>query len=271
MSEIMKAELDTAAALNRTPKNYRMFFTRDLNAARNIHAGRVNLPVGGEIAAVFIDDDGQPPSDVAVCVYPRHERGKHHIPFLHPSIDPLCFPLFFPHGESGKLLNYHVNQNRFNLLTSNIGWHMDLRHVAERQSRVYTRLTLRDFYLYRIACRERYDEEKREVVGWSSLHYGCKLFQQYVCQAWVRIEGNNLNFYRKNQQKLRVEQYAGLMDFIRNRNEVNNTIPGRLLILPSTHQVRNLFELKKKGQALNIAFRDLFVTWRNAIKTLWPW
>lgn len=102
MSELAEDEVTAAAAEKRSAKSYRMFFTRDLNAASNVHRGRLNLPISGEIAAVFIDDDGLPPLDLDVCVYPRHMLNRHHINFLSPVCDPMCYPLFFPNGEEGK-------------------------------------------------------------------------------------------------------------------------------------------------------------------------
>lgn len=105
MAELEREEAIEAERANRPAKSYRMFFSRDARLA-NIHPGRLNLPISNEVAAVFVDDDGRPPENVGVCVYPRHEhgQGRHYINYLDPTCDPICYPLLFPNGETGIYL-----------------------------------------------------------------------------------------------------------------------------------------------------------------------
>lgn len=102
MYELEREESARAAQENQHPKTYRMFFTRDLSTAPDIHRGRLNLPISNEIAAVFIDNDGAPPQNIDVVIHSRHEPNSHHINHLSPNCDPMLYPLFFPHGEQGK-------------------------------------------------------------------------------------------------------------------------------------------------------------------------
>jgi hypothetical protein len=125
-------------------------------------------------------------------------------------------------------------------------------------------MTLRDFYCYRIAVRQ--SSVNSAIAGsneiWTSLHHGGKLFQQYVVNAWIKVESNNLNFYRQNQQKLRVEMYSGLMDYIENQTAANNYAPGRVVVLPSTHQVHSPF-------FLNICIFILGLNWLFQYKLMY--
>ena len=112
-----------------------------------------------------------------------------------------------------------------------------MQHNPEKSSKKRTSLTLLDFYRYRLAIREFYDPIKNKICNWSIIHHAAKLFQQYIVDAWCKVESNNLNFIRQNQNKLRVEMYSGLMDYIQNQQATSNFLPGRVKILPSTFQV----------------------------------
>ena len=89
----------------------------------------------------------------------------------------MCYPLLFPRGD--------------------IGWYDAMHHVEEHWTATRTRVTMQQFYCYRLAIRE---VEK-------------KLFQQY---AVVKTEDCRLYYIRNNQAKLRVELYSGLMDHLQN-------------------------------------------------------
>lgn len=112
-----------------------------------------------------------------------------------------------------------------------------MRHNAARASAVRNRLSLKDYYCYRVAVREHFDETTNNLVNWSSIHKSSKLFQQYILDGWLKVESNNLNYFRQFQSRLRVEMYSGLMDYIQHQTEANKALPGRVMILPSSHQV----------------------------------
>lgn len=70
----------------------------------------------------------------------------------------------------------------------------------------------------------------------SAPSYGSKLFQQYIVDAYIRVETGRMNFIRNQQNHLRVEMYQGLMDHIHSQAHENNLNPGKLVILPSSFQ-----------------------------------
>ena len=97
-------------------------------------------------------------------------------------------------------------------------------HGAETKKRV----TLREFYAHRLSLRHN---------NQNLIFRAGKLFQQYVVDAYVKIESNNLEFIRRNQKQLRVEEYQGLIDHISRRASVEQVDIGRMYILPSTYIV----------------------------------
>ena len=121
-----------------------------------------------------------------------------------PNSDPMAYPLLFPNGEAG--------------------WHERLEHHPDHRTPTQNRLTLREFYKSRLAVR----------TGFSLLHNGGKLLQQFIVLSYVKLECNNLFFLKHNQPKLRVERYKGLMDFLARDAAEHNREPGRVCILPST-------------------------------------
>ena len=45
-------------------------------------------------------------------------------------------------------------------------------------------------------------------------HAGGRLFQQYVVDAYCKIEAQRLDWVEKNQDKLRTETLQGLLDYV---------------------------------------------------------
>lgn len=103
MRDKEKEQHENAESHNRIIRPMRMIIQREL-IHTEFHAGRINLPTVGQIAAVFVDtNDGQPPNNVDLVVYPKHQPNKnmHRISKLSSQCDPLCYPLLFPYGEPG--------------------------------------------------------------------------------------------------------------------------------------------------------------------------
>ena len=71
--------------------------------------------------------------------------------------------------------------------------------------------------------------------NFSPLLYCGKLLHQYIVDAYVKIESNRINWIKTHQSELHVEQYKGLMDYIRTNTGIESI--GRVTILPSTFQV----------------------------------
>uniref|UniRef100_A0A915DYR4 Uncharacterized protein n=1 Tax=Ditylenchus dipsaci TaxID=166011 RepID=A0A915DYR4_9BILA len=71
----------------------------------NIHPRVINTPQGdaiGEVAAIFCSTSNEPPPRQGTWVSSRHRQGcKIPVPIFSRNLDPLCYPLIFPHGTHG--------------------------------------------------------------------------------------------------------------------------------------------------------------------------
>ena len=164
-----------------------------------------------------------------------------------PNADPLTYPLLFIDGE--------------------MGWSVDLQRNAvpnerQRGGRPRTRLTLNEFYAYRVAIRDNF----------SAIHLFRLLFQQYLVDAFTKIEGNELTYIRTHQSELRVESYQGLMDHIGRRAQAEDVNIGHIVILPSSFEgsERNMYQHYQDAMTIVTKYGkpDIFLTF--TANTKWP-
>jgi hypothetical protein len=63
---------------------------------------RYNMPINtADIAVVFTSNDGEPPGDICLQVYPNGQAPR----VMHncdPNRDPMVYPLLFPYGDMGE-------------------------------------------------------------------------------------------------------------------------------------------------------------------------
>lgn len=84
-------------------------------------------------------------------------------------------------------------------------------------------VTPSEYYRYRLMTRPNQE---------SLIHYGGRLFQQYVVDQYAKIENQRLTYLRLNQKKLRAELYQGLVDAVNPNGELRHI--GRRVVLPSS-------------------------------------
>lgn len=74
---------------------------------------RYNLPNSNEIAMVFVDEDGEPPFERDIRIYPRNPRDEAqqfvNINILSPNLDPMTYAIFYPYGEPGWQPNWQCD------------------------------------------------------------------------------------------------------------------------------------------------------------------
>ncbi|XP_066932864.1 uncharacterized protein [Clytia hemisphaerica] len=197
MKQVEQEEQNRAIAENRPVSRITMV-TREGHDQR-----RGNAPLHEEVAAIFTGEDGAPPAGRNIVVYPRNHHLQS-IPSTSSVFDPYIYPLLFPRGD--------------------LGWDMNMPHVAERATRTRNHVTQLEHYVYRLAIRR----------GFSALHLSGRLFQQFLVDAYTKVEGSRLDFLRHNQQQLRAECYQGLVDDLENAAEQRNLNAGHVIVLPST-------------------------------------
>ena len=97
---------------------------------------------------------------------------------LNPKGMPLHFTLLFPYGT--------------------YGWDLMLKHTDGKR-----RVTPREFYVFHLNIRD----PKKDF-----LHLAGRLFQEWICMAWVAVEDQKLNFQRQNQKALRADSYKKIKE-----------------------------------------------------------
>lgn len=196
---------------------------------------RYNPSTTGEIAAVFLSDDGTPPNNISFTI---HSKASGHqvkrISALNPHTDPMSYPLLFPCGEPS--------------------WRLGMNHDSVHTTSVRNVVTQLQYYSYRLAVRDDF----------SLLHSSGRLFQQYVVDAYVKVEGSRIAYVMSHQKQLRAENYKGLMDFLSSEAQERGIRAGIPVVLPSTFigSPRNM--LQNYQDAMSIVARfgkpDLFIT-----------
>ncbi|UYV66597.1 hypothetical protein LAZ67_4002252 [Cordylochernes scorpioides] len=245
MHQVELAEEHRARIENRQMCQVQMLIRQ--NHCRDLR--RYNAPSVSEVAAIFVDQDGHVPSNRDIAVFP-HDRGLVRISPLNPNCDPMTYPLLFPAGDPG--------------------WAVGILHEENMRTSTRNHVTMLQFYSYRLAIRP----------GFSPIHYGRRLFQQYVVDAYVKTEGNRLNYIRQNQSLLRVELYQGLMDYIHEQEHSRGVRIGRIFILPSSFPGSSRAMQQNYQDAMAIVRKfgrpDLFVTftcnprWTDIVENLLP-
>lgn len=144
------------------------------------------------------------------------------------------YVLLFPHGD--------------------LGWHPDLRVQGKKISAML-------FYRHKIVFRD-----EQTVHVYNTILRSGRLFQQYVVDMYVKVEGLRLTFIRHNQDQLRVELYQGIADAINaGDGEVSTGADiGRRLILPSSFTGSPRYQHQLFQDAMAIVRRfgkpDFFIT-----------
>ncbi|GBN14258.1 hypothetical protein AVEN_174904-1 [Araneus ventricosus] len=103
----------------------KMVFLED----KNLVMRHYNAPtLCTEVAAIFVGDNGEPPANRDICVYPVGDTCQSISP-LNQCCDPMTYPLLFPRGECS--------------------WNTGMEHVKERRTAKRTRVTQLQYYAYR--------------------------------------------------------------------------------------------------------------------------
>lgn len=200
----MREVVEQTEREGRTIRDLRLVFNQArYTGGGGDHPGRYNLPAENQdVCAVFNDPDGQPPYAQSLWVYVRDDanRGRlREMNWIDPNVDPMAYPLLFPLGEPG--------------------WAPNMGRQGARG-----RITFTAFYSHIF--------QHRPGTFNQTLMAG-KLTQQYMVDAYLKVEANKLSYLRENQAQLRVEAYNGLIDYL-GYQDIEAVPPGQLFILPST-------------------------------------
>lgn len=214
-----------------------MVFRRD----RQSDQRRYNAPSSNEVAMVFVNDDGEPPFQRDIRIYPRNpvdpSKPFVNISILSANLDPMTYAILFPFGEPGWQPNWRCES-----------------YDGVQQNHIRKNVSLLQYKAAQTAIRSVFNP----------IMSSGKLTQQWVVDSYLQVEANNLNFIRQNQQALRSENYQGLADHVENLAQQANLPAGVSVVLPSTFEgsPRNMRE--RCNDAMSIFSKygapDLFVT-----------
>lgn len=194
----------------------------------NEHRGRYNAPTANEVAVLLVNEDKGPRDIVLHCRDGLLKR----VSELHRSYDSLQYPLIFIKGEDGYCLN-----------------------IPQQNSPRNKTVTCMQFYAYRIMIKQN---------SFNTLHHFRNLFNQYCVDMMAKIITERLDYIRRNQTKLRSENYIHLRDAVNQDQNINAQDIGQYVILPSTFTGSPRYMHEKTQDAMtyirNFGRPDLFIT-----------
>ena len=177
---------------------------------------RYNAPSSAEIACTVVGEGPLPPHFISV--YDRADDGSgstHQLSYLSEHVDPLTYPLIHTHGDLG-----YSNALHSTVLAADTG-----KSTKSSQGR---HISLREFYSHKLF--QRYSSS----AGIVELPHACgRLFQQYLVDAYVKLESQRIDWVLANQEKLRVDSLSGLLDFLESAPAAHEQT-GQPIILPAT-------------------------------------
>jgi hypothetical protein len=164
MSELEAEEMEKAKNAKRDLHPVMMY----IKTTKDIDLRKYNAPKVNEVAVVFTNSDGEPPHERAIRIHLRDETFKtREVSTLSPHCDALVYPLLFPNGD--------------------LGWDCSMKRTTGKG------LTQLDYYSHRLSIRNDFNP---------LLNAG-KLTQQFIVDAYVKIEGNRLKWVKENQKKVK--------------------------------------------------------------------
>jgi hypothetical protein len=209
LKTVEEEESTRAQAEGRPPSIYNLTF----HLPKEVDIRRYNPPTAQEIAAVFTSPDGTPP--VSNCyAYLNMPVGSFYFKKIHqssPFCDPMTYPLFHPTGI--------------------LGWHTEIPlnpdlYPRHGRPRVAERVTVKQYYCYQMSVRR---DSFNPILRCGALA------QQYLVDAYCKMESERLEVLRREQKKLRAERYSGLRDYLHNVAEHEGALVGTVVILPSSY------------------------------------
>ena len=187
------------------------------------HARRYNSPMCDEVG-VLMPNDNVNNRDI---VLHYRDGSLQRISELHRGYDPLQYPLLFSYGTDG--------------------WHINLKLANGRK------LTAMVYYRYHIMVRQQVPV----------LLKAKRLFQQFLVDAYCKIETERLQFLRREQKALRADCYQDLWDAMVDGDGDPRNV-GRRVILPSSFTGGPRYMHERQQDAMTYVRKyghpDLFIT-----------
>lgn len=182
---------------------------------------RYDRPTGSEVAALLIGDGSDSDCNRDIVLRKR-QGGLQTVNQLFKFYDSLHYVLLFPYGQEGWSLDFHERTN----------------------------ITMSQYYRYHLMVRPNH--RVLQLAG--------RLTQEFVVDAWAKIEESRLKWCRYNQGQLRADLYQR----VASQAADGDRAPGRLIVLPATFTGGPRYMMRLYQDAMAIVRKlgkpDLFIT-----------
>ena len=167
----------------------------------------------------------------SVIVLNHRRLGLQHIPLEHRLYDVLYHVLFHPTGEGQWEEGLRLRRRR-DAYASLPAWVIRTRHANSRGSSAMNpreNMSMRQYYAYRLHFRRGMT---RSDNCW---FMSDRLFQEYACVAFWRIESCRLHYHRMKQQAKRAARVPDLVQYAQQVTQGNVPTPiGRVSYIPES-------------------------------------
>ena len=191
-----------------------------------------------EVAAILPDSNEKARGGRDIVVHDSR-RGLMRVSATHPSYEPLAYPILNPTGVSGWHGNIDLGLQQGggvhaplcpqpdrgahggvpgDRLHCDDGHDQPAARGGKARGSARKKVSQMEFFAYRVADRARQRGNaisNPDLQLISMYHHRGRLFQQYVVDGAVHIEGSKLSYQRNHQGKLRAALYSGLADALR--------------------------------------------------------
>ncbi|KAI7943051.1 hypothetical protein MJO29_012895 [Puccinia striiformis f. sp. tritici] len=202
-----------------------------------------NKPTVKEIAMVIHDgqDDVIGPRDIVL----HHKAGSIlHMTDEHSAYLPLRYPILFPRGQRGWVQGLDPSSNRRKQNITQLEWYASM--LLSKKGR------------------------------FNHIQWARTLFQEFVVDVYICVERGRLDYFRKNQGKIKAQIYKGVREAIRNSTDPQ----GLKVILPLSFigSPRHMIQMYQDSVAIaeHYGKPSLFVTmtadpqWDDVVRALPP-
>ncbi|XP_017217100.2 uncharacterized protein LOC108194658 [Daucus carota subsp. sativus] len=214
-----------------------------LKLCRSASGRENNMGPSNEVAGIMVGNEEDTEENRDFVVDSKF-GGLQRITNINPKLMALQYTILFPAGEDG----YHTE--------------LYYEKTPGSKSQTWTKLTLMDYYRYRLQIRLNEGMTPR---------LGGRLFQQYVVDSFSIIEQARLWWFKTHQTTLGNELYSHICDSIRAGDTDASSI-GKSFILPAGYVGSKRYMQQNFQDALatcrHIGHPDIFLTMTT--NPMWP-
>lgn len=133
-----------------------------------------------------------------------HQRGKTIVTLrnIDNRVEPFTYPLFYPMGTFGFSINIPLKMP-----------YPSRQYITRLELACY-RIAFRPEVAKCILPTDNISSPDLRSVKFNALHFGGRLFQQYLVDTYIRVEQDRIQWIKANQKKLLADNYTGVIQFL---------------------------------------------------------